>query len=534
MAFDFDWIIIGSGFGGSVSALRLAEKGYRVAVLERGKRFGAKDFPTSNWDVRRYLWAPVLKCFGIQNISLFRNVMILSGAGVGGGSLVYANTLVQPNDQIFDGENWRRTGNHWLKELTPHYATARRMLGMARNPLMTLPDRILKECAEELGKGDSFSLTDVAVYFGEPGKTVADPYFGGEGPDRAGCTHCGGCMVGCRYNAKNTLDKNYLYFAEKKGVQILPEKEVRDIRPLVTPSGEAGYEVEFRTTTQTFSQSKTLTAQRVMVSAGVLGTIDLLLRCKWVTKSLSGLSEYLGREVRTNSEAIVGVTERHPSAAHDYSEGVAITSIFHPDDHTHIEPVRYPKGSNFMRLLAAPMADGNHRILRPLTLLWNMVRHPIDSIRLLARFKWAESTVLLLVMQTLDNKMRFGLGRNLFTLFRKRMTTFSEEGQFRIPSYIPIGHHVARLFAKRVDGIPQNAINEVVLNIPTTAHVLGGCSIGTHPTNGVIAQDHQVFGYPGLYVSDGSVIPSNLGVNPSLTITAMTELAMTRIAPKSN
>ncbi len=527
MAFDFDFIIIGSGFGGSVSALRLAEKGYSVCILERGKRFNDSDFAKSNWNLRRYLWMPILKCFGIQNLSLFKNILILSGTGVGGGSLVYANTLLEPQDDFYQSPIWKNIAD-WKKELKPHYATAKSMLGVVTNPKLTAADRILQDCAKDLGREKTFKPAEVGVFFGEPGKTVADPYFNGKGPDRAGCTYCGGCMVGCRHNAKNTLVKNYLYFAEKLGVKIVAETQVETIKPL--PSG---FEVHTVQSTAWFNRSpKVLHAKNVIVAAGVLGTLNLLLKCKQISGTLPDLSDRLGFDVRTNSEALVGVSEVGTHKKNDYSEGVAITSIFHPDDHTHVEPVHYPQGSSFMRLLAAPMVDGGTHFPRPLKLIYTLFRFPLITLRLIFNLNWAKSSIILLIMQTVDNKIRFKLGRSLFTFFRRRMITTEQNGSIKVPTYIPIANQIARAFAKKVRGIPQSAVNEVLLNIPTTAHILGGCGIGMNSETGVIDQNHQVFGYPGLYICDGSVIPANLGVNPSLTITAMTERAMSRISSK--
>ncbi len=528
-AYDYDFAIVGSGFGGSVSAMRLAEKGYKVGVIERGKRFRAEDFPLTNWDIRRYLWMPLLKCFGIQNMSLFRNVLILSGTGVGGGSLVYANTLLQPGDEFFNAPAWKGLAD-WKTELQPHYDTARRMLGVTTNPYLTDVDHKLREIAVEMNRGDTFRPSQVGVYFGEPGKTVADPYFGGEGPDRTGCLYCGACMVGCRHGAKNTLDKNYLYFAEKKGAEVLPETNVRLIRPI---AGGEGYELEVERSTAWFLKNRrVIRARKVVLAAGVLGTLHLLFRCKNVFRTLPKVSDRLGDEVRTNSEALVGVTSRHVDLKKPFTDGIAISSIFHPDKDTHVEPVRYPKGADFMRILAAPMADGAHWLMRPLRMFAAMFLRPLDTMRLVSRMRWAETTVIFLVMQTLDNKMRFRLGRGFLTLFRRRLRTEAEPGAPAIPTYIPVGNQVARRFAEKIDGIPQSAVNEVLLNIPTTAHILGGCAIGAGPDRGVIDSSHQLFGYPGMYVCDGSAIPANLGVNPSLTITAMTERAMTRIAPK--
>jgi cholesterol oxidase len=389
--------------------------------------------------------------------------------------------------------------------------------------------------AKEMGREATFKPSEVGVYFGEPGKTVPDPYFGGKGPARSGCQLCGGCMVGCRHGAKNTLDRNYLYFAEKAGARIMPETQVTDVRPLGGGRGEKGWELELtRTTAWLFKGAGTVRARRVVFSAGVLGTMRLLLRCKHVTKSLPHLSERLGEEVRTNSETLVGLTLLDPPPERDVSRGVAISSIFHPDDHTHIEPVRYPRGSSFMKGLAAPMADGTRVAWhRPFRMALAALVSPVQTLRLLLNRRWAESTIILLVMQTLDNKMRLRLGRNPFTLFRRRMTTDLGKGVAPIPTYIPIANQVARTLARKLNGVPQSMVNEVVLNIPTTAHILGGCPIGGTPSTGVIDKDHRVFGYEGLTVCDGSAIPANLGVNPSLTITAMTERAMSKVPAKS-
>ncbi|MGK5089548.1 GMC family oxidoreductase [Bdellovibrionota bacterium FG-2] len=530
---EYDFVIVGSGFGGSVSALRLAEKGYSVCILERGKRFRDEDFPKTNWDARRYLWLPLLKCFGIQKLTLFRNVFILSGAGVGGGSLVYANTLLKPSDDVFHSPSWKALAD-WKKELDPHYETAKKMLGVTKNPKLTYVDRVMQACAKELGREDTFHMTDVGVFFGEPGKEVPDPFFFGKGPMRKGCIHCGGCMVGCRHGAKNTLEKNYLYLAEKLGVKIIPEIDVVDVKPL-SADGAQGYELVTEASTAWFFKNRaSVKAKKVILAGGVLGTVDLLLRCKNISNSLPRLSDKLGDSIRTNSETLLGVTEPGATEDHDYSEGVAITSIFHPDDHTHIEPVRYPKGSSFMKLLAAPMTEGGIPWIRPFKLLWLMLLNPMMCFKLFANFKWANNTVILLVMQTLDNRMRFRLGRNLFTGFRKAMVTSPEPGSEPVPSYIPIGHKVARLFAKKVNGIPQSAVNEVLFNIPTTAHILGGCGIGASAKEGVVNPRHEVFGYQNMWVCDGSVIPANLGVNPSLTITAMTERAMSFFPNKNS
>ncbi len=535
MQWDYDFIVIGSGFGGSVSAMRLTEKGYSVGILERGRRFGPKDYAKTNWDLRKYLWFPLMRCFGIQNMSLFRNILILSGTGVGGGSLVYANTLLKPGESFFKSRVWAHLAD-WHKELDSHYETAKKMLGVVENPHLNFVDDLMHDAAKSMGRGDTFRPAQVAVFFGEPGKEVPDPYFGGKGPARSGCNHCGGCMVGCRFGAKNTLDKNYLYFAEKNGAQVFPETNVLNIRPVHENGKTVGYEIETGSSTSWFGtlfgnkNQRVFRARKIVMAAGVLGTVRLLLKCRDVTRSLPDLSPTLGCTVRTNSESIIGVTEIAPKPEHDYSKGIAISSIFHPDDHTHVEPVRYSQGSSFMRVLAGPLVDGGHPLVKPFVALWTLVKNPIQTVRLYMNTKWSESTVILLVMQTLDNHMQFKLGRSLFTGFKKGLVTAEEPGATPIPSYIPVAHQVARHVAAKVGGVPQGAINETIFGIPTTAHILGGCRIGGDRQSGVIDINHEVFGYPGMYVCDGSAIPDNLGVNPSLTITAMTERAMSRIS----
>jgi len=537
---DFDFVIIGSGFGGSVSALRLAEKGYRVCVLEQGKRFRDQDFPKTNREVRKYLWAPFLKCFGIQNMTFFRNILVLSGTGVGGGSLVYANTLLEPGDKFYQTGTWFGLRN-WKAELAPHYANAKKMLGVTVNPRLGEQDHVLRNIAREMGKEETFRPAHVGVYFapeGEEGREVADPYFGGTGPARRGCIYCGGCMVGCRHGAKNTLVKNYLWFAEKKGVKIFAERKVTDVRPMRDssghPDGRSGYEIHAECSTSWFKKDrKIIRAKKVVFAGGVLGTMALLLRCKFLTKSLPNISDQLGWNVRTNSEALVGVSAGVAQDKEVYSPGVAITSIFHPDEDTHIEPVVYNKGSDFMRILAVPMVDGGSPVVRAVKLMLTILRSPMQMVRLWISKTWAENSLILLVMQTLDNRMRLKLTRRPWSFFQPVMTTGRQPGVKDVPAYIPIANQVARMFAQRIGGVPQSSINEVLLNIPTTAHILGGCSIAADVNHGVVDAQQMIFGYEGLYVCDGSVIPANLGVNPSLTITAMTERAMSLVPPSS-
>ncbi len=525
----YDYVIIGSGFGGSVSALRLSEKGYRVLVLERGKRYTAKDFPKTNWNIFKFLWMPALRCFGIMGINFFKDIMILNGSGVGGGSLVYASTHIKPPQTFFEAPEWRHLAD-WEAELTPFYDLANRMLGTAENPRLWPADHVLHEMAQEWGRADTFSRTPVGIYFGRPGQTAPDPYFEGQGPPRSGCVHCGGCMVGCRHNAKNTLDKNYLYLAERNGVEVRPEANVLDIRPLNQQPDGARYEIKYEKSTAWLRKPRQqVRARNVVVAAGVLGTLRLLLHCRDVTRSLPKLSARLGHNVRSNSEALLGVTARRGTV--DYSQGVAITSHFWVDEVTSAEPVRYPRGSSLMRNLGVPLvdADGNNwqRIGRYLAFAF---RHPYDFLK--ARFlpDWARDSTVLLIMQTVDNRMRFRLGRSQWTLWRRGLMTEKDEAS-PIEALMSVARRVAERFAEKVDGIPQSSINETLLAVPSTAHILGGCGIGDSVETGVIDPYHRVFNYPGLYVADGSVIPANLGVNPSLTITAMTERAMSYIPP---
>lgn len=526
----YDFIIVGSGFGGSVSAMRLTEKGYRVLVLERGKRYRAEDFPKTNWNIFKYLWQPALRCFGIMGINFLDDMMILNGSGVGGGSLVYASTHIEPGAAFYTAPEWADLAD-WRTELAPHFKTANWMLGVRENPLFWPADYRLQEISKELGQEHTFKPTPVAIFFGDPGETVPDPFFGGEGPDRAGCVHCGGCMVGCRHNAKNTLDKNYLYFAEKRGAEVRPEANVLGIRPLYGPQpGAARYEVEYEKVTDwMFKRRQKVRARHVILSAGVLGTVNLLLKCRDEARTLPLLSERLGWMVRSNSEALMGVTAREGEV--DYSKGVAITSHFWLDEVTSVEPVRYPRGSSLMRNLAVPLVSlrggGWQRFGR---FLVEGVKRPYDFLK--ARFlpDWARDSTILLIMQTAENRMRLKRGRSPYTFFRKGLVS-ERDDSLPIPAVIDAGRSVVNRFAEKINGIPQSTVNEVLLETPSTAHILGGCGIGADETEGVIDTRHEVFNYPGLFVADGSVIPANLGVNPSLTITAMTERAMGLIPP---
>ncbi len=511
---DYDVVVIGSGFGGSVSALRLTEKGYRVGVLEAGRRFDG-DFPETNWNLWRSFWFPRLGMRGIQRLTLLRDVLVLSGAGVGGGSLVYANILYRPHDAFYTDPQWNDVTD-WEAELAPYYDLAERMLGVVENPTHTPADDVMLEVAKHFDAEHTFRLAPVGVYFGEPGVEAEDPYFGGAGPTRRGCISCGGCMVGCRFDAKNSLDRNYLYLAEQAGAEVHPEHEVVDV--VRTEDGR------FEVTTQrpgawVRKRARTFTASEIVFSAGALGTTKLLLALAEAGR-FPDVSSRLGDVVRTNSEALLGAMA--PDTSVDYSEGVAITSSFHPEPRTHIEPVRYSKGSNAMGLLGTVLTDGGGRIPRQIRFLGNVLRHPIRFLRSLSVRNWAERTVILLVMQSYDNSLRVLRKKGWFGT---RLTSVPSSGEPH-PAYIPIANEAARVAADVMGGQPGSAINEVLLNAPTTAHILGGACVGAGPDDGVVDPYHRMFGAAGVHVVDGAAIGANLGVNPSLSITAMAERAM--------
>ena len=513
-AFDTDVLVVGSGFGGSVAALRAAEKGYRVTVVEAGRRFTQETLPKTSWDLRSFFWAPRLGWLGIQKITPLNDVLVLSGAGVGGGSLVYANTLYTPLDDFFADKQWSHITD-WKVELSPYYDQASRMLGVTDNPTITPSDVEMRAVAEDMGVGHTFHVTPVGVFFGDkPGETVPDPFFGGAGPERTGCIQCGNCMIGCRYGAKNRLDVNYLYLAEHLGAQIVPETTVVEVRQ--RQSG--GYDVLTRPTTKRRAATTTITAEQVVFAAGTLGTQRLLHRMR-DAGTLPNISARLGELTRTNSEAILGAMSKRKDA--DFTQGVAITSSFFPDPHTHIEPVRYGKGSNAMGLLSTHMTEGGGRVPRWLKWLGQVVRHPLLTRRVLWLRGWSERTIIVLVMQSRDNSLTV---RRKRTLLGERLTSRQGHGEPN-PTWIPVGNEVTRRLAKRIDGIPGGSVGEIV-NIPMTAHIIGGCPIGDSPQTGVLDGWQRVFGYDGLHVVDGAAVTANLGVNPSLTITAQAERAM--------
>ena len=520
---DYDWLIIGSGFGGSVSALRLAEKGYRVAVLEQGKRYRDEQYAESTWQLRRWLWAPYLGLRGIFRLTPFKDVFIASGTAVGGGSTVYANTLYRASPEFFVNPQWRDM-NDWSKALEPHYDTAERMLGVQEVPRGSDGQDLLKEVGRHFGVEGTFRRTPVGVFFGKPGTLVPDPYFGGEGPQRSGCTFCGACMVGCREGAKNTLLKNYLWFAEKRGAEVLPEREVVDIRPVGAQDGTEGYVVTTQRPGAWFrKERRSFTARGIVMSAGALGTNRLLARCK-LGGSLPRISDRLGHLVRTNSESILAVTL--PEGMARPWNDVAISSSIHTSHDTHIEFVTYGKHGDAMALLYTLLTGAGSRLTRPLLWLGNVLRHPLRFLRTLWPVGWSKRTVIFLVMQTLDNAISFRAKRGLFGTVS---LTTEQDPDKPNPTFIEAGNRAAQWLAQHTGGYAQSMLLEAWANIPTTAHILGGAVVGRDAATGVVDGQGRLFGYRNFLVCDGSTVPANPGVNPSLTITAMSEYAMSQV-----
>ena len=522
--FDYDWLVIGSGFGGSVSALRLSEKGFRVGVLEMGRRFRDEDFSRTTWNARNFNWMPGIGLRGPLRFSPFKDTFIASGVAVGGGSIVYANTLYRAAPEFYQNPQWADMDD-WESVLRPHYDTAERMLGVQTVPRGSAGQEYLKQVGRHFGKEDTFRRTPCGVFFGEEGKTVPDPYFDGEGPDRTGCTFCGECMQGCRVGAKNTLMKNYLWFAEKRGATIHPEREVIEVEPLGAADGSDGY----RVTTQRpgawlYKEQREFRARGIVFSAGALGTNRLLGKCKHI-RSLPAISNRLGQLVRTNSESVLAVTL--PKGTENLWNDVMISASIHPRPDTHIEFVTYGRNADSMNFLYTMLTGEGTRLTRPLKWLGSIVKHPITFLKTLWPFGWSKRSLSFLVMQTLDNAIAFRTSRGLFG--RVRFTT-EQDPEKPNPTFIDVANEAAEVFARETGGYAQSMILEAVANIPTTAHILGGAVVADSPERGVVARAQRVFGYRTMLICDGSTVPANPGVNPSLTITAMSEHAMTQVA----
>ncbi|HLM79876.1 MAG TPA: GMC family oxidoreductase [Terriglobales bacterium] len=533
--FDFDFIVIGSGFGGSVSAHRLAEKGYKVAVMEMGRRWTPVNLPRTSWSLHRWFWRPRLGLRGFFNMRLFRHVVIFHGCAVGGGSITYAGTLLPPPEKVWESGSWSGLAD-WKTEMPQHYETASRILGVTENKILGPADLLLKRVAEISGAGNTFYHTKVSILEsaeGEPaGQTFPDPFFQGEGPPRSTCIACGGCMMGCRYGAKNTLDLNYLYLAEKRGARVFPETKVVNVRRLeVASDGSAGYEVStVKSTSWIRRQPRRFTCRGVVFSASALGTMELLFQLK-ERGSLPAISSELGKHVRTNSESLIGA--RMTGSKQDFSQGIAIGSGIYIDEHTHIEAVRYPNGSDAMGLLTTMLTDGRpgsqRIVLWVKNVLGSLLRHPFKTLRMLQPWGWAREAVILLCMQALDGQIEMCWRRPWFWPFRKFLVSYGE----KVPTYIPQANEFAKTFAQVAGGIAMSTLPEILFDVPGTAHCIGGCVIADSPDHGVVDNRHRVFGYKNMYICDGSVVAANLGVNPSLTITALAERAMSFIPQKA-
>jgi len=516
----YDYVIIGSGFGGSVSAFRLSEKGYKVLIIEKGKWFKGKDFPKTNWNLKKWLWEPKANLYGFFKMTFLNHVTVLSGVGVGGGSLTYANTLPVPKKEFFNTGSWAHL-NNWEIQLKPFYDMAYKMLGANTNPKLYASDVLIKDLAKNIGKEAHFEAAKVAVYFGEAGKTVPDPYFKGKGPDRTGCVFCGACMTGCRYNAKNTLDKNYLYLAQQLGAEILAEKEVFNVSVLGKDDGSDGYKIDFKSSMGKKSQAS-VTTKGVIFSGGVMGTVPLLLKLKKTT--LPNLSDVVGKSIRTNNESLLLITSTDKNPR-DYSKGIAIGSILHTDENSHLEPVRYGEGSSFSKALTLPTIHNKFVLFRLLGIIGLFFKQPLRFFKTIFSKKYAQRTVILLFMQTLDSTLQIKLGK------LTKMKTVKESGP-KPSAFIPEAMALGKQVAKKVNGIPYANFTDALLGTPTTAHILGGAVMAEDASKGVVDKYNRVFGYKNILVCDGSMISANPGVNPSLSITAITEHAMSQIKIK--
>jgi len=512
----YDYIVVGSGFGGSVASLRLVEKGYKVLTLEQGKRYNPADFPKTNWNLPKFLWVPSLRFFGFQKLSFYTTASIITGTGVGGGSLVYANTLYMPKDEFFSNSSWARFGS-WKEILKPFYDRASFMLGRKKYKKLNAEDLALEAVAKDMNAHDTFETVYVGVNL-DGDEKECDPYFGGLGPLRNRCTECGGCIVGCRENAKNTLDRNYLWFAEKMGLELIPETKAEKIS-----FTDNLYHVETRKVTSfLFKKRRVFKAKGIIISAGTLGTLELLLKQKYRYSSLPLISDQLGYNLRTNAETLSAVS----GAKEKLNNGIAITSVFNPDQHTHVEIVKYPDNSNAMKWFFGLSAEGSSTIIgRSWKLIWKTICHPWQFVKTVFNFRWSTRLVIFLVMQTVDNAMRMKWKK---TVFGGKMK-IDNSGQKKVPAYIPVGQEVMERYAKKVKGVAQNILLEVFFNRPTTAHILGGCPMAESGETGVVDNSFKAHGYPNMYITDGSVIQGNIGVNPALTITAISEYAMSMI-----
>ncbi|MFY0672591.1 MAG: GMC family oxidoreductase [Bacteroidia bacterium] len=517
---DYDYVIVGSGFGGSVSALRLSEKGYKVLVIEKGKWRKSNEFAKTNWDLKRWLWIPFIKCFGIMKITITRHITILSGVGVGGGSLVYANTLPVPKSAFYTSGSWAKL-NNWEQELRPFYKLALEMLGATKNPKLFDSDKALLAVAKEMGRQNDFKPTNVAVYFGKPNETVTDPYFNGKGPDRTGCNFCGACMTGCPNNSKNTLDKNYLHLAQQLGAKILAEKEVVDVKPIDEKNGTSGYIIRYNSSTKLYKQTKEIRAKGVIFSGGVLGTLKLLFKLK--PTSLPKISNRLGHDIRTNNETLISVSSL--DAKINTTKGVAIGSILETDKNSHLEIVRYGKGSGAWKLTHLPYSASKNHLVRYINIIGTFIKSPLSYFKIYIKNSWSKKTAVLLFMQTLDSTLTFKKG--WFGNISAKMGSGKKPTPF-IPESIRLTH----AFAKKLKGKPSSFVGEALLGIPSTAHILGGAVMSNSSETGVIDKNNQVFNYKNMFIIDGSMISSNPGVNPSLSITAIAEHAMSKIPKK--
>ena len=523
---DYDFAIIGSGFGGSVSALRLAQKGYKVVVLEQGKQVTSSDMEQAGKGIRKLLWMPGFRLRGFFTQNFFRHMNMVGGAGVGGGSIVYAAVLLQPKGEFYTDPSWSNLNNNWKKELAPHYKTASKMLGVKKNPSFDIMDSYLEKTAKKMKAGKTFGPTQNGIYFGTSEVTKTDPYFNGMGPARTGCHLCGECLTGCRFGSKNTLDLNYLYLAQKHGATILPHHKVTKI----LTQKDGSYLLKSKDPTRSFSKNPPMRAKKVIVAAGVIGTLELLFKCRKSKKMLPNVSKQLGTVVRTNSEAIVGAFSKDRKL--DLTKGTTISSDFYPDKNTHITQNRFPKGYTFMKWYSGPLVDSPNPFIRAVKTIGLFILQFYKYLRIWFARDWHKRMTVLTVMQDLNNQLSMKYSRSIFTLFlTKKLKTKKIKGK-EAPAYLPVANEAARKLAEVMEGTPVNVVMESILNQSTTAHILGGCHMGTSHEDGVIGTNHEVFGHPGLYIVDGASVSANVGVNPSLTITAMAERAMSLIPNK--